>query len=76
MFINTANRVANIFIGLKDITSKMHNTSVSIVFIKTDLFVDVIPRSTEIEGLFVNENDHLLLPLVACLWAQIMVNQK
>ena len=45
----------------------MHNTSVSIVFIKTDLFVDVIPRSTEIEGLFVNENDHLLLPLVACL---------
>ena len=54
----------------------MHNTSVSIVFIKTDLFVDVIPRSTEIEGLLVNENDHLLLPLVACLWAQIMINQK
>ena len=38
------NRVADIYIKLKSITSKLHYTSASIAFIKKALFVDVIPK--------------------------------
>ena len=38
------NRVADIYIKLKSITSKLHNTPGSIAFIKKRLFVDVIPK--------------------------------
>ena len=38
------NRVTDIYIKLKSITSKLYNTSASIAFIKKALFVDVIPK--------------------------------
>ena len=38
------NRVADIYIKLKRITSKLHNTSASVAFIKKTLIVDVIPK--------------------------------
>ena len=38
------NRVADIYIKLKNITSKLHNTSASIPLIKKALFLDVIPK--------------------------------
>ena len=38
------NSVTNIYIKMKTITSKLHNTSASIAFIKKALFVDVIPK--------------------------------
>ena len=38
------NRVAEIYIKLKSIMSKLHNTSASIAFIKEELFVYVIPK--------------------------------
>ena len=37
------NSVANIYIKMKT-SSKLHNTSASIAFIKKALFVDVIPK--------------------------------
>ena len=36
------NRAADIFIKLKSITSKLHNISVGIAFIKKALFIDVM----------------------------------
>ena len=38
------NRVADIYIKLKNITSKLHNMSASIAFIIKTLFVDIIPK--------------------------------
>ena len=38
------NRVADIYIKLKSITSKLHIMSANIAFIKKALFVDVIPK--------------------------------
>ena len=38
------NRVAEIYIKLKSIPSKLHNTLVIIEFIKKALFVDAIPK--------------------------------
>ena len=47
------NRVANIYIKLKSVTSKLHNTSASIAFIKKALLVDVIPKF----AIVINMND-------------------
>ena len=44
------NRVADIYIKLKSITSKLHNTSVSIAFIKKALFVDVTQKFAIVKG--------------------------
>ena len=41
------NHVANIYIKLKSITSKLHNPSASIAFIKKALFVEVIPKNSD-----------------------------
>ena len=49
--------VADIYIKLKSITSKLHNTSASIVFIKKALFVDVIPKFAIFKRQFLNETD-------------------
>ena len=57
---NIPNRVAEICIKLKNITSKMHNTSTSIAFIKKALFVEVVPRFAKVKGQFINEKDRLL----------------
>ena len=40
------NCVANIYIKLKSITSKLHNMSASIAFIKKALFFDVMQNPT------------------------------
>ena len=53
------NRVADIYIKSKSITSKLHNTSASIAFIKKALFVDVIPKFAMVKGQFINETDSL-----------------
>ena len=53
------NPVTNIYIRLRSITSKLHNTSTSIAFIKKALFVDVIPKLAMVEGQFINETDSL-----------------
>ena len=53
------NRVADIYIKLKSITSKLQNTSASIVFIKKALFVDVIPKFAMVKVQFINETDSL-----------------
>ena len=44
------NPVTNIYIRLRSITSKLHNTSTSIAFIKKALFVDVIPKFAIVKG--------------------------
>ena len=44
-----------IYIKLKSITSKLHDTSASIAFIKKALFVDVITKFAIVKGQFVNE---------------------
>ena len=54
------NGVANIYIKLKSITSKLHNTSVSIAFIKKALFVDVITNFAMVKGQSINETDSLI----------------
>ena len=54
------NCVADIYIKLKIITSKLHNTSVSIAFIKKALFVDVIPKFPIFKGQFISETDSLI----------------
>ena len=56
------NRVADIYIKLKSITSKLNNTSVSIAFIKKALFADVIPKFAIVKGQFVNERDSVTAP--------------
>ena len=50
----------------------------SVVFIETVLFVDMIQKFLEMEGLFVNERviRHLLLLVIACFIAQIMIHQE
>ena len=53
------NRVADICIKLKSITSKLHNTSASIAFIEKPLLVDVIPKFAMVKGQFINETDSL-----------------
>ena len=53
------NRVADIYIKLKSITSKLHNTSASIASIKKALFVDVIPKFAIVKGQFINQMDSL-----------------
>ena len=53
------NRVADICIKLKSITSKLRNTSASIAFIKKALFVDVITKFAMVKGQFINETDRL-----------------
>ena len=54
------NGVANIYIKLKSITSKLYNTSVSIEFIKKALFVDVITKFAMVKGQSINETDSLI----------------
>ena len=44
---------------VENITSKLHNASASIAFIKKALFVDVIPKFTIGKGKFINEMDSL-----------------
>ena len=56
------NRVADIYIKLKSITSKLNNTSVSIAFIKKALFADVIPKFAIVKGQFINETDRVTAP--------------
>ena len=56
------NRVADIYIKLKSITSKLNNTSVSIAFIKKALFADVIPKFTIVKEQFINETDGVTAP--------------
>ena len=53
------NRVADIYIKLKRITSKLHNTSASIAFIKKVLFADVILKFALVKGQFINKTDSL-----------------
>ena len=53
------NHVADIYIKLKSITSKLHNTSASIAFIKKVLFIDVIPKFATVNGQFINEKNSL-----------------
>ena len=53
------NRAANIYIELKSITSKLHNTSASIAFIKKAFFVDFIPKLAMVKGQLINETDSL-----------------
>ena len=56
--INTLpNCVANIYIKLKSITSKLHNMSASIAFIKKALFVEVIPKCAMVKEQFINTTD-------------------
>ena len=52
-------RVADIYIKLKSITSKLHNTPTSIAFIKKALFIDVIPKFATVNGQCINEKDSL-----------------
>ena len=52
----------DVYIKLKSITSKLHNTSASIGFIKKALFVDVIPKFAIVKGQFINETDSLTAP--------------
>ena len=56
------NRVADIYIKLKSITSKLNNTSVSIALIKKALFADVIPKFAIVKGQFINETDSVTAP--------------
>ena len=56
------NRVADVYIKLKSITSKLHNTSASIGFIKKAFFVDVVPKFAVVKGQFINETDSLTAP--------------
>ena len=53
------NRVFDIYIKLKSITSKLLNASASIAFIKMALFVDVIPKFEMVKVQFTNETDTL-----------------
>ena len=53
------NRVAEIYIKLQSIPSKLHKTSASIAFVKNALFVDVISRLAIVKGQFINETDSL-----------------
>ena len=53
------NHIAEIYIKLKSITTKLHNTSASIAFIKKALFIDVIPKFATVNGQFTNEKDSL-----------------
>ena len=53
------NRVVNIYIKLKSITSKLHNKSASIAFIKKALFADVILKFAIVKAQFINETDSL-----------------
>ena len=53
------NSAADIYIKLKSITSKLHNMSGRIAFVKKALFVDVIPKFAIDTGQFINEKDRL-----------------
>ena len=57
---NLPNRVGNIYIRLKTITSKFHDTPASIAVIKKALFVDVIPKFSIVKGQFINEANSLI----------------
>ena len=50
--------VADIYIKLKSITSKLHNTSASITFIKKALFFDVIPKFAMVRLEIIRENSY------------------
>ena len=56
-----SNCVADINIKVRSITSKLHNTSTSVAFIKKALFLvlDVISNFAMVKGQFVNETDSL-----------------
>ena len=56
-----SNCVADIYIKVRSITSKLHNTSASVAFIKKALFLvlDVISNFAMVKGQFVNETDSL-----------------
>ena len=54
-----SNLVTDVYIKLKNITSKLHNTSASIAFIKKALFVDAISKFAMFKGQFINETDSL-----------------
>ena len=56
-----SNCVADIYIKVRSITSKLHNTSTSVAFIKKALFLvlDVISNFAMVKGQFVNETDSL-----------------
>ena len=54
-----AKHVADIYIKMKIITSKLYNTSASIAFVTMALFVDVIPKFAIVKGKFINEMDTL-----------------
>ena len=56
-------RVADIYVKLKSITWKLHNTSTSIAFIEKTLFVNVIPKLAIVKGQFINETDSLAVSL-------------
>ena len=45
------NRVADIYIKLKSVTSKLHNALASVAFIKKVLFADVIPKLGIVKGI-------------------------
>ena len=46
--------VADIYIKLKSITSKLHNKSASTAFIEKALLVDVIPKFVIVKGQFIH----------------------
>ena len=54
-----AKHVADIYIKMKIITSKLYNTSTSIAFVTKALFVDVILKFAIVKGKFINEMDTL-----------------
>ena len=56
-----SNCVADIYIKVRSIKSKLHNTSTSVAFIKKALFLvlDVISNFAMVKGQFVNETDSL-----------------
>ena len=56
-------RVADIYVELKSITWKLHNTSTSIAFIEKTLFINVIPKLAIVKGQFINETDSLAVSL-------------
>ena len=57
------NHVADIYIDLKSGTSKLHNASASIAFIKKALFVDVIPKFATVKVQFISGMDSLTASL-------------
>ena len=52
-------RVADVYIKMKSITSKLYNTSASIAFVTKALFVDMITKFAIVKGKFINEMDSI-----------------